>query len=328
MLRSILLRPAPVLAVLLLGLALGAPAVAGEWTGWRGPYQNGVSDATDLPSSWSKDGENLIWRVDFEGRSGVVVVDGRNDAFAQLWNGYRDDYTHYRDPGHELRTANAEWKPRFRASHLFMLLVHRGQLFGFSRMTEHPIYGAIDRAAMPTPDQAREASLDPARGAGLERHLLTLAESVERAYAGLEYRPDVLVTSYHGLPKRYLTEGDPYHCHCQKTSRLLREALGMGPEELVVTFQSRFGPEEWLQPYTVEEVARLAQAGKRRLAIIAPAFSSDCVETLEEINEEIRESFEHAGGESFTYIPCLNDDDAHIAALCETIDDNLKGWIG
>ena len=154
-----------------------------------------------------------------------------------------------------------------------------------------------------------------------------LAQSVERAYAAMDQRPDVLVASYHGVPQRYLHEGDPYHCQCQKTSRLLRERLGWQPERLVTTFQSRFGPEEWLQPYTVEEVARLAKAGKKRIAVIAPAFSADCIETLEEINEEIRESFVHAGGESFTYIPCLNDDPAHIAALSETITDNLKGWI-
>ena len=97
---------------------------------------------------------------------------------------------------------------------------------------------------------------------------------------------------------------------------------------MVTSFQSRFGPEEWLKPYTVEEVARLAQAGHKRIAVIAPAFSADCIETLEEINGEIREAFEHAGGESFTYIPCLNDDDAHIEALMAAIRANLAGWVG
>lgn len=154
-----------------------------------------------------------------------------------------------------------------------------------------------------------------------------LAQSVERAYAGLDRRPDVLVCSYHGVPIRYLTEGDPYHCHCQKTSRLLRERLGWDDSDITTTFQSRFGPEEWLQPYTVEEVARLAQSGKKNIAICAPAFSADCIETLEEINEEIKDSFIEAGGETFTYIPCLNDDDAHIAALAGVIDQNLNGWI-
>lgn len=154
-----------------------------------------------------------------------------------------------------------------------------------------------------------------------------LAKSIERAYGTLEDRPDILVCSYHGVPKRYLLEGDPYHCQCQKTTRLLKERLGWEDTEITTTFQSRFGPEEWLKPYTVEEVARLAEQGKKKIAVCAPAFSADCIETLEEINEEIRESFEHAGGETFTYIPCLNDEDAHIEALCAVIEDNLKGWI-
>jgi ferrochelatase len=158
------------------------------------------------------------------------------------------------------------------------------------------------------------------------RYIDALAQSVERAYAGLETRPDVLVTSYHGLPKRYLLAGDPYHCQCVKTTRLLRERLGWAEDEVKVTFQSRFGPEEWLQPYTVEEVARLAEAGKRRIAVIAPAFSADCVETLEEINAEIRDAFMEAGGESFTYIPCLNDDEAHIDALEAVVRNELQGW--
>ncbi|WP_118138081.1 ferrochelatase [Oceanicella sp. SM1341] len=153
-----------------------------------------------------------------------------------------------------------------------------------------------------------------------------LARSVEEVYAGMAQRPELLITSYHGVPKRYLEEGDPYHCQCQKTSRLLRERLGMSGEELRVTFQSKFGPEEWLQPYTVEEVARLAESGVRRIAIMAPAFSADCVETLEEINEEIRDSFLHAGGEEFTYIPCLNANDAHVAMLIDILCRELQGW--
>jgi ferrochelatase len=154
-----------------------------------------------------------------------------------------------------------------------------------------------------------------------------LAQSVERVYAGLETRPDVLVASYHGMPKRYLMEGDPYHCQCQKTSRLLRERLGWDKDAIDTTFQSVFGREVWLKPYTVEHVAELAKQGKKNIAVISPAFSADCIETLEEINGEIREAFEHAGGETFTYIPCLNDDDAHIAALMDLIEENFAGWL-
>lgn len=158
-------------------------------------------------------------------------------------------------------------------------------------------------------------------------YIEALAQSVERAYAALDHKPDVLVTSYHGMPIRYLMEGDPYHCQCAKTSRLLRERLGWEKGSIDVTFQSVFGREEWLKPYTVNHVAELAKQGKKRIAVMAPAFSADCIETLEEINGEIRESFEHAGGEVFTYIPCLNDDAAHISALVEVIGENLAGWV-
>jgi ferrochelatase len=157
-------------------------------------------------------------------------------------------------------------------------------------------------------------------------YIEALARSVERAYAGMDRRPDALVTSYHGLPIRYLKEGDPYHCLCAKTSRLMRERLGFAEDEVVLTFQSRFGPEEWLQPYTVEKVAELAKAGKKHIAVMAPAFSADCVETLEEINEEIKESFEEAGGERFDYIPCLNADDAHIDMMMAILENETRGW--
>ncbi len=158
-------------------------------------------------------------------------------------------------------------------------------------------------------------------------YIEALAQSVERAYAGLDHKPDMLVTSYHGMPIRYLMQGDPYHCQCAKTTRLLRERLGWGKGAIDVTFQSVFGHEEWLKPYTVKHVAELAKQGKTRIAVMAPAFSADCIETLEEINGEIRESFEHAGGEVFTYIPCLNDEAAHISALVQVIEENLAGWI-
>ncbi|WP_394151686.1 ferrochelatase [Loktanella salsilacus] len=159
-------------------------------------------------------------------------------------------------------------------------------------------------------------------------YIEALAQSIERAYASIDQRPEVLICSYHGMPERYLKEGDPYHCECQKTTRLLRERLGWNKTEIRTTFQSVFGPEEWLKPYTVDEVARLAkEEGIKRIAVCAPAFSADCIETLEEINEEIKESFEEAGGEHFTYIPCLNDDPAHIDALCGVIDRNLQGWL-
>ena len=158
-------------------------------------------------------------------------------------------------------------------------------------------------------------------------YINALANSVKKKYKSLEKKPDILVCSYHGVPVRYLMEGDPYHCQCQKTTRLLKEALGWEDTDIKTTFQSKFGPEKWLQPYTVEEVARLAEGGKKNIAIMSPAFSSDCVETLEEINEEIFESFEEAGGETFTYIECLNDSDDHIKMMMGILKNELSGWV-
>ncbi len=158
-------------------------------------------------------------------------------------------------------------------------------------------------------------------------YIEALAQSIERVYPTEADAPDKLVCSYHSMPKRYLDEGDPYHCYCYKTTRLLTERLGWEASKIVTTFQSVFGREVWLGPYTVKEVAKLAKEGHKTIAVVAPAFAADCIETLEEINEEIKESFEGAGGENFTYVPCLNDDDIHIQALTDIISDNLAGWI-
>ena len=159
------------------------------------------------------------------------------------------------------------------------------------------------------------------------KYIEILSNSIETAYKKAKIKPDVLVSSYHGVPKRYLTQGDPYHCQCQKTTRLIKEKLGWSNKDIITTFQSKFGPEEWLQPYTVKKVAELAQDGMRNIAVIAPAFSSDCIETLEEINEEIKDSFLSAGGKNFTYIPCLNSSEPHIDFLTQLISENGSGWL-
>jgi ferrochelatase len=139
-------------------------------------------------------------------------------------------------------------------------------------------------------------------------------------------RPDKLVLSFHGVPKRTLLLGDPYHCECLKTARLLAAALKLTPEQYVVTFQSRFGKAEWLQPYTAPTVAQLARDGVRRVDVICPGFISDCLETLEEISMEVRHDFEANGGKEFHYIPCLNESPAWIAGLAEIAEQHLIGW--
>lgn len=159
-----------------------------------------------------------------------------------------------------------------------------------------------------------------------EGYIEALTKSITSHYQQLTFKPEVLIASYHGLPKRYLTEGDPYHCHCQKTSRLLANHLGNTFNPVLTTFQSTFGKEIWLQPYTINEVKRLAREGVKNLAIVCPGFSSDCIETLEEIKMEVREEFEANGGENFTYIPALNDTDDHCDLIYQIILENLGGW--
>ena len=150
-----------------------------------------------------------------------------------------------------------------------------------------------------------------------------LKESVEASLAALDFEPQAIVASFHGMPERTLQLGDPYHCHCQKTARLLGDALG---RELVVAFQSRFGRAKWLGPATDATLAELPRSGVTRVAIVAPGFSADCLETLEELAIRGRETFLAAGGTHFAYLPCLNDSDAGMAMLRALIGRELAGW--
>ena len=155
----------------------------------------------------------------------------------------------------------------------------------------------------------------------------SISKSIETAYKRSKFKPQHLVMSYHGVPERYLLNGDPYHCQCQKTTRLIKEKLKWKDSELTTSFQSKFGPEKWVGPATVDLVADLAKSGKHNIAVIAPAFSSDCVETLEEICGEISESFIEAGGKNFLYIPCLNDDKIQIDMFFNMLKKELSGWV-
>jgi len=151
-----------------------------------------------------------------------------------------------------------------------------------------------------------------------------LATSLERDISALEFVPDAIVASFHGMPQRTLELGDPYHCHCRKTARLLSEKMG---RELVVAFQSRFGRAKWLEPATDTTLEALAGQGKKNIAIFAPGFSSDCLETCEELAIRGKEQFEAGGGEKFAYLPCLNDSDIGIDMLDLLVRRELSGWI-
>ncbi len=160
-----------------------------------------------------------------------------------------------------------------------------------------------------------------------EKYIETLANSIRDGVAALPFVPDVVITSYHGMPVSYLERGDVYHCQCYKTTRLVREYLGWPKERLMVTFQSRFGPTKWLEPYTDVTLAALPARGVKKVAILAPAFSADCIETLEEINMQGRETFMEAGGEQFAYIPCLNDSPAGMDMIEAMVRRELSGWL-
>jgi ferrochelatase len=155
-----------------------------------------------------------------------------------------------------------------------------------------------------------------------EGYLDALCSTIKR-HIDEHGQPDKLVFSYHGTPERYLKNGDPYHCFCHQTTRLVREKLGFDESQVITTFQSRFGREPWLQPYTDKTLEQLPENGVKYVAVICPGFSSDCLETIEEINMEARESFIESGGEQFHYIPCLNDEPAHIDALVSILEKRL-----
>ncbi len=154
-----------------------------------------------------------------------------------------------------------------------------------------------------------------------------LAGSLNAALARLPFEPEIILASFHGVPKDYVAKGDPYQSHCGETTRLLRARLGLGEDRLMLTFQSRFGTAEWLQPYTDATVKALAQRGVRNLAVITPGFAADCLETLEEIAGENAEIFRHNGGENFAAIPCLNDGDPGMRVLSHIVTRELQGWI-
>ena len=157
-------------------------------------------------------------------------------------------------------------------------------------------------------------------------YINALAQSFKRQFMQGK-APEHLMLSFHGIPERYFTLGDPYHCHCMKTARLVREKLDWPAERLSVTFQSRFGREPWIKPYTDETLEKLGKAKTKSLAIMAPGFSADCLETLEELAIEGKHIYTEAGGENFTYVPCLNDSTFGMNVIYSLVKENLAGWI-
>jgi ferrochelatase len=158
-------------------------------------------------------------------------------------------------------------------------------------------------------------------------YIEVLASSLQAELKALPFHPDVIVASYHGMPKAYVDKGDPYETQCERTTQLLRQQLGVDDKELIMTYQSRFGRAKWLEPFTIKTVKALAKQGVKNLVVITPGFSADCLETLEEIAVENAHVFKRYGGENFAAIPCLNDSEAGMLMIWQLAMRELKGWV-
>ena len=264
--------------------------------------------------------------------------------YATIWNRERDESplrTYTRSQAEKLSAqlggeVVVDWAMRYGnpsiASRLDAL-----QAAGCERILIYPLYPQYAAATTATVNDKAFAHLLTKRWQPALRtvppyhddsvYIDALARSVETHLATLAFAPEVVLASFHGIPKSYFEKGDPYYCHCQKTARLLRERLGWGEDRLRITFQSRFGPEEWLQPYTDRTVEALARSGVKSLAVMTPGFVADCLETIEEIGVENADIFRENGGVNFARIPCLNDGDDGMAVIEHVVRRELQGWI-
>ena len=158
-------------------------------------------------------------------------------------------------------------------------------------------------------------------------YIEAVTDALQAELAKLAWKPDMILSSFHGVPLEYLLKGDPYYCQCAKSARLMRERLGLSEQQFATTFQSRFGKDEWLQPYTDKTVEALAKSGVKNLAVVTPGFVADCLETIEEIGMENRDIFLENGGENFAAIPCLNDSEPGIKVIRHVVARELMGWV-
>lgn len=268
-------------------------------------------------------------------------------AYEAIWNNARDESflrTYTRSQADKLGAALAgvspsitvDWAMRYGQPSIASRIAAL-QAAGCERIVLFPLYPQYAASTTATVNDKAFEALQAMRWQPALRvvppyhddpvYIEALAASVRAHLAKLTWEPEVIIASFHGIPKRYFEKGDPYYCHCHKTARLLGQALGRGDNAFRLTFQSRFGPEEWLQPYTDKTVVDLAKSGVRRIGVLNPGFVSDCLETLEEIAVEARDSFIAAGGEEFVHIPCLNDGEQGMAVIEHVVRRELMGWV-
>jgi protoporphyrin/coproporphyrin ferrochelatase len=272
------------------------------------------------------------------------IVRGRD--YASIWNTERDEgplKTITRSQCAKLAEAVSDLKPRIEVDWAMRYGLPRIadrlkalQTAGCDRILVVPLYPQYCAATTATVADKAFDALKAMRWQPALRiappyydhpvYIQALARSIRIGLGSLDFEPEVVLASFHGVPQSFLDKGDPYYCHCAKTTRLLGEALGWGEDRLRMTFQSRFGRAEWLKPYTAETVRELAASGVKRLAVVTPGFVADCLETLEEIGVENAGYFRNAGGERFAAIPCLNDSPDGVAAIEAVVRCELKGW--
>jgi protoporphyrin/coproporphyrin ferrochelatase len=266
--------------------------------------------------------------------------------YARIWNREKDESplrTYTRGQAEKLSVALVdlpevvvEWGMRY-GNPSTASAVERLVDQGCERILAFPLYPQYSATTTATANDQLFRALMKLRNAPAVRsvppyydepiYIDALANSLLASLAKLDFEPEVVLASFHGIPKAYFEKGDPYHCHCQKTTRLLREKLGWDEKKLITTFQSRFGAQEWLQPYTDKTVEKLAKEGVKSIAIINPGFAVDCIETLDEIGREVRDEFLHAGGKNFAHIPCLNDSPEGMDVIETLVRRELSGWL-
>ncbi len=266
--------------------------------------------------------------------------------YARIWNRDRNESplrTYTRSQAEKLAEALrdmpgivVDWAMRY-GNPSTSSVVNRLLAQGCDRILTFPLYPQYSATTTATANDQLFRALMKIRNAPAVRtvppyydepvYIEALASSIEKHLAGLDFTPEVVVASYHGIPKPYSDKGDPYQAHCLETTRLLRARLGWDEKKLITTFQSRFGAQEWLQPYTDVTVEKLGREGVKSIAIVNPGFSVDCIETLDEIGREVAETFHHAGGQKFSHIPCLNDSDEGMAVIEAMVRRELSGWV-
>ncbi len=290
--------------------------------------------------------QGLIWQIILNGIVLVIRPARKSKDYLKIWNTERNESplkTITRAQAEKLAASIADrkhivvdWGMRY-GNPSIKSRIEALMAQGCDRILVMPLYPqysastsatVVDKVALALKDMRAQPTVrftppyydDPG-------YIDALAVSIERHLATLPFKPERIIASFHGMPQSYIDKGDPYQVHCVATIEALRARMGLDEKNLMLTFQSRFGYQEWLQPYTDKTIEQLAKDGVRRIVVVTPGFSADCLETLEEIAQENAEIFHHAGGQDFSAVPCLNDSDEGMDAIRQLVLRELQGWI-